>query len=164
MASTERRENRLVQWVLRGGLIAASVLVAAGLAIALASGGESGAAVRLDALGSDASASDRVIAIGLVVLALTPLARVLALIAIWIRERDARFVALGAVVAAILVTSILSGCHDDAAGAMFSDTVNVEPCPGLVSTETVPACASTIALTMLRPSPRPGFERLGSAR
>ena len=43
-------------------------------------------------------------------------------------------------------------------------TVNVLPFPTLLSTETVPPCASTMAFTRLRPRPRPRSARLASPR
>ncbi len=85
------------------------VLVAGGLIAALVTGEPSGDAVSLHSLFSEATVADRLIAIGLLVLAFTPVMRVVALIAIWIGERDWRFVVLSLIVAAILAVSILSG-------------------------------------------------------
>jgi uncharacterized membrane protein len=48
-------------------------------------------------------------AIGVLVLALTPIVRVAALVFIWVRERDWRFVAVAAFVMTMLVVSILAG-------------------------------------------------------
>ena len=98
-----------MQWVLRIGLALAATLMAVGLVLALATGEHAGAAVRLHALLSDGTLADRLIATGLLILASTPVIRVVALVAIWIRERDRRFALAGLIVCAILATAILSG-------------------------------------------------------
>ena len=98
-----------MQWVLRAGLAISVVLMAAGLAIGLVTGEHLSATVRLHALFSDGTFADRLIAGGLVILAATPVVRVVALVAIWIHERDRRFALAGLIVCAILATAILSG-------------------------------------------------------
>ncbi|MEO9184543.1 MAG: DUF1634 domain-containing protein [Kofleriaceae bacterium] len=95
--------------MLRLGLVGSSALVLTGLILAFATGRYAGHAVPLGALLSDSALADRVIAIGLVILALTPVLRVVALIVIWAVERDRRFVVLGLIVAAILAASLVSG-------------------------------------------------------
>ena len=101
--------HRIVQWVLRGGLAIASALLVTGLVLAFATGQRTAEAVSLRDLLAGHTLPDQLIAIGLVILAGTPLLRVLALVAIWAHERDRRFVALGLVVVAILVAAIASG-------------------------------------------------------
>ncbi len=107
--ATSRRAHRYIQWVLRGGLVASTALVAAGLAVALVTGESSGSVVRLGGLVTDSTVADRIIALGLMALAVTPIVRVAALAVIWTARRDRRFVALSLTVAAILAASILSG-------------------------------------------------------
>ncbi len=104
-----RRAHRNVQWILRGGLILSSTLIAVGLIVALVSGEPGGQAVRLAHLFTDASVADRLIALGFAVMALTPPLRVVALIAIWLREHDHRFVAVAVLVSIILAIAIFSG-------------------------------------------------------
>jgi uncharacterized membrane protein len=101
--------HRIVQWVLRVGLAIAAALMVAGLAIALATDQHAAAAVSLSDLFGPHTLADRLIAFGLALLASTPLVRVLALVAIWVYERDRRFALLGLVVVAILTASIASG-------------------------------------------------------
>lgn len=99
----------MIQWVLRGGLATSALLIVTGLVVALVTGTPIGSPVRLGHVLSDSTIEDRIIALGLIALALTPFLRVTALIAIWSHQRDARFVALSVVVAAILIASIWSG-------------------------------------------------------
>jgi uncharacterized membrane protein len=101
--------HRIVQWVLRGGLALATALMVAGLAIALISGQHEAAAVSLASLFGPHTLADRLIALGLALLAATPLVRVIALVAIWAHERDRTFALLGLVVVAILTTAIATG-------------------------------------------------------
>ena len=98
-----------MQWVLRVGLAIAALLMASGLVLALATGEHASAAVRLHALFSDGTFADQLIAGGLLILASTPVIRVVALVAIWVHERDRRFALAGLIVCAILATAILSG-------------------------------------------------------
>ncbi len=98
-----------MQWVLRGGLAIACVLLAVGLVIALATGERAAMPVHLHEVLSEGTTADRVIACGLLLLAMTPVVRVLSLVAIWILERDRKFVLVGLVVIAVLGTAIATG-------------------------------------------------------
>ena len=103
------RGHVYIQWVLRGGLVLASVLMAIGLVMAIATGEHGRTAVHLARVFSEGSIADRLVAIGLALLALTPVVRVLALVLIWLAERDRRFAVIGAIVLAILAFSIVTG-------------------------------------------------------
>ena len=102
------RIQRIVQWLLRAGLAISVALMAVGLVMKIASGSHRSHETKMFALGASGSTADTVMAIGVLVLALTPAFRVLALVVLWARERDWRFmgVALGVVVtlsAAVLI-------------------------------------------------------------
>jgi uncharacterized membrane protein len=109
LADESHVAHRFVQWVLRAGLAIACVLIAIGLVIALASGEHAAAVVRFHHVLSDGTLADRVMACGLVLLAMTPAIRVLSLVAIWIVERDRRFAIVGFVVMIVLGAAILTG-------------------------------------------------------
>ncbi|HEY1553464.1 MAG TPA: DUF1634 domain-containing protein [Kofleriaceae bacterium] len=109
MAADSHVGHRIVQWVLRGGLAIAVVLMLAGLAIALVTGQRMAGAVSFADLLAGHSLPDQLIALGLLVLAATPLARVIALVIIWTVQRDRTFALLGLVVVAILAAAIASG-------------------------------------------------------
>lgn len=109
MAAESRVAHRIVQWVLRAGLALAVTLMLAGLVLALASGQHVAAVVSLGDMFGPHALSDRLIAFGLVLLAGTPLLRVVALVAIWLHERDRRFALLGGIVVAILTVAIATG-------------------------------------------------------
>jgi hypothetical protein len=104
-----RDAPHIVQLLLRVGLAAATVMVTAGLGWALATGRETSLPVGLGALLADAEAPDRLMAGGILVLALTPVARVVALLVLWWRERDWTFVAVGFAVVVVLVAAIVLG-------------------------------------------------------
>jgi uncharacterized membrane protein len=108
-ATASHRGHLYIQWVLRGGLALAVALMMVGVVAALATGERAAGVVDLHALLAQGSVADRLIAVGLALLALTPVVRVLALVLIWLRERDRRFVVFGLIVLAILAFSIASG-------------------------------------------------------
>ncbi|MGE5184325.1 MAG: DUF1634 domain-containing protein [Acidobacteriota bacterium] len=109
MALDSHAAHRLVQWVLRGGLALATLLLAVGLVLALASGDHTAVPVRLHDVLSEGATADRLIAIGLVLLAFTPVVRVLSLVVIWAIERDRKFVLVGLAVVAVLAAAIATG-------------------------------------------------------
>ena len=109
MAGESHAAHRFVQWVLRGGLAIACVLIGIGLAIALATGEHAAAPVRLHEVLSEGTTADRVIACGLLLLAMTPVVRVLSLVAIWMLERDKKFAVVALVVVLVLGVAIASG-------------------------------------------------------
>ncbi len=98
-----------MQWVLRGGLAIACVLLGIGLAMALATGERVAAPVRLHEVLSEGTTADRVIACGLLLLAMTPVVRVLSLVVIWMLERDKKFALVALVVIVVLGLAIASG-------------------------------------------------------
>jgi len=101
--------HRFVQWVLRGGLAISCALLVVGVAIALATGEYVAVPVRLHHLMSEGTVADRVIGLGLLLLAMTPVVRVLSLVVIYAVERDRKFTVVALVVVAVLAAAILSG-------------------------------------------------------
>ncbi len=104
-----KADQVLVQRVLRGGLVMAAVLMVGGLVADVAGNDLAAAPVRLGGLLRDGTVGDRLMAVGILVLSLTPFARVVTLIGLWTRERDRRFVAVGIAVLAVLATSLALG-------------------------------------------------------
>ena len=98
-----------MQWILRGGLAIACALLAVGLAIAIATGERVAVAVRLHHLFAEGTVADRVIALGLLLLAMTPVVRVLSLVGIYAIERDRKFATVAFVVVVVLGAAIMSG-------------------------------------------------------
>jgi len=104
------RDRSLVQALLRTGMGASLVLMASGLATKLVTHDVGAPHVGLfGILGSKLSWGDRLMAMGILVLALTPAFRVLALLILWIRERDWRFVIVAAIVLFALCVAISLG-------------------------------------------------------
>lgn len=89
------RLEHVVGRVLRAGSIASTAILAVGLALAL--------------LFPPSSHAQTVIRVGLFVLLLTPVARVVASVFEYTRDRDWLFAALTAIVLAIIVGSLLVG-------------------------------------------------------
>lgn len=102
------RDQRVVQVLLRVGLGLAVVLMAVGLVMKVASGSVRSTGIELFAL-TAGSTADLVMALGVLVLAATPVFRVLALVALWTRERDWRFVAVALLVIITLSLGIVLG-------------------------------------------------------
>ncbi len=111
VADESDRLHGQVQRVLRVGLGLSVTLMVLGLAVTLARGEHGEAqAVRLgDLLSRDIDPGLALTASGILVLALTPAFRVLALVGLWWRERDYRFVAVALAVMATLGASVLLG-------------------------------------------------------
>lgn len=101
--------NYRIQRLLNTGLGLSMVLIAAGLLWALATGERRSDPVRLGSLLADGSSADRLIATGLLTLSFTPVARVVALIVIWSRQHDLRFVLTGLGVLGVLAAGIALG-------------------------------------------------------
>jgi uncharacterized membrane protein len=104
------RLHKRVQLVLRAGLLTSVVLMVTGLALRFARGESDAPAVGLIELftrGGDVGLL--LTAFGILVLALTPALRVLALVGVWWHERDYRFVGVALIVVATLITSVLIG-------------------------------------------------------
>ena len=105
-----RVERRSVQFLLRAGLALSGALMAAGFALQFAQGAlrSQGFAPR-DLLVASLPLGERLMGAGILVLAATPAVRVLALLLLWTRERDFRFVAVALAVIATLAAAIALG-------------------------------------------------------
>lgn len=106
-AAAERRD---VQLLLRIGLGTGAVLMAAGLVAALVSGPTPVLPLQIGGLWHrDTALPVRLCAIGILVLAATPAVRVIALIVLWVRERDWKYAAVAVTVAAVLTLAVALG-------------------------------------------------------
>jgi uncharacterized membrane protein len=101
-AHTEEGVRRFIQLVLRAGLGLAVALMLVGLVLQLATGSDAAQETRLFSIGRHMAAGDTTMALGVLVLALTPVFRVLALIVLWARERDWHYTRVAAVVLLVL--------------------------------------------------------------
>ncbi len=101
--------RHIVQWLLRIGLGIAFVLMASGLVVKFATGDSRALAVRLFELDRSMPTGDRLMAIGILVLAATPALRVVSLVGLWAWERDWRFVGVAFVVMATLAVALVIG-------------------------------------------------------
>lgn len=96
--------------MLRGGLALAFAAMAAGLALRAFGGPHDERQVNVfDLFSAPMDIGERLIVLGIFVLALTPVARVVALVVIWIKERDYRFAVVATVVALTLGAAVLLG-------------------------------------------------------
>lgn len=103
------RTNSVVKVVLRVGLALALVLLAVGLVIQLSTGHDQAIQVKMFDLLAPRSTGEKIMALGTLVLTLTPAVGVLTVVANWVLERDRRFVAVGAVVLTVLTASVVLG-------------------------------------------------------
>ncbi len=103
------RVQRIIRLLLRGGLAVAVVSMALGLTLKIASGSRRSAAVELFSLGDAGSPADLLMALGVLALALTPAFRVLALVVLWAREHDWRFVGVAVAVIVTLGVAVIVG-------------------------------------------------------
>jgi uncharacterized membrane protein len=101
--------RRVVEGLLRGGLVVAIGLMASGLVVKLASGNHDDTAVRLLHVMQTGSLGDTLMGLGILALGLTPAARVLVLAAVWAHQRDWRFVAVAVIVVMTLAVATLLG-------------------------------------------------------
>ena len=100
------RLHGYIAWILRIGLALSVLLFAAGLLVRLAAGTDGAPSVRPWHLEGDLGLV--LSTLGVTVLAMTPAVRVLALVVLWWRERDWRFVAVAlAVVFTLGVGAVL---------------------------------------------------------
>lgn len=116
MAAENARRKRLfdaraVSWLLKLGLIGSAALLAVGLVMQLASGDTVARPMTLlpRAPGVERSWGEAVMSLGVLVLAATPVARALALVGLWIKERDWRFVMVAGAVLFVLGVAIALG-------------------------------------------------------
>lgn len=103
------RVQHTIQWLLRIGLVVSAVLMLVGLVMKIASGSPHSRGVKLFSLTAAKSTPDLIMAIGVLVLATTPAFRVIALVVLWSRERDWRFVAVAVTVVITLSFALLLG-------------------------------------------------------
>lgn len=103
------RTNIVIKIVLRSGLVLALVLLLAGLLTQLATGHDQAIPVRMFDLFAPRSTGERIMAIGVLLLTLTPAACVVSVALSWALERDLRYTVVGSVVIAVLCTSVLVG-------------------------------------------------------
>ena len=118
----ERFVERLVSVVLRGGVLAAATVTVAGGAVYLPRhaadrvdyrmfNGEPAALRSLAGIvhGAAAFRGEWIIALGLLLLIATPIARVAVLLIVFLRERDRLYVAVSALVLTVLLVSAFDG-------------------------------------------------------
>ena len=103
------RTNTAVKVVLRAGLSLSLSLLAVGLVVQLAGGHHRADRVRMFALFAAPTAGGKILAVGTLVLALTPAVGVLTVVGSWVRERDRVFVGVGAAVVAVLAAAVAVG-------------------------------------------------------
>ena len=105
----ERRVRKWVQTLLRSGLLASFVLMLGGLALALGVGTRAAPPVPSFRFGTAAELGDTAMTLGILVLAATPVLRVLSLLVLWSREHDWRFTGVAFAVLAIMIAAIALG-------------------------------------------------------
>ena len=103
------RTNTIVKVVLRTGLGLALAALLAGLVVQLAAGNHQAVNVRMFDLFAPRPVGERIMAIGVLLLTLTPACGVLSVLLSWIRERDRVYVGVGLVVVAVLSAAVLVG-------------------------------------------------------
>lgn len=101
--------RHIVQWLLRAGLALSIILMALGFVLKLAAGDQHSVSVRLFELNQSMRTGDRLMAIGILVLAATPALRVVSLVVLWSWERDWRFVTIALVVMLTLTAAVVVG-------------------------------------------------------
>jgi len=105
-------DRKRVQFLLRSGLIVSMVLMTIGLVININNGHiESVPVAMFDLLNESLTLGDRLLGLGVLVLALTPAIRVLTLTILWTREKDWKFVGISILVIIALIISITLGGH-----------------------------------------------------
>ncbi len=99
---------RAAQTVMRVGLAIAFVLMAIGLVVHLANGGDARAVTFRQVL-SAPRLGDKILMAGALVLAVTPAIQILVLLVDWLRIRDYRYAAVAAAVIVMLAIGALLG-------------------------------------------------------
>lgn len=103
------RDRALVQRTLRIGLGVSFALLMAGMIVAGFEHASEAAPVPLVALFGRLTLASRLMGFGILVLGLTPVARVLLLLLLWGREHDYRHAAIAGVVLLSLIASVILG-------------------------------------------------------
>lgn len=103
------RTNTVVKVVLRTGLVLALVLLLAGLGLQLGAGHHRAVEVKMFDLFAPRPLGERIMAVGVLMLTLTPAAGVVAVVLGWVRERDHRYVGVGCLVIAVLAAALVAG-------------------------------------------------------
>lgn len=103
------RTNTLVKWVLRIGLLVALVLLVVGFVVQLAGRHHEAFGVRMFDLLSPHSTGERIMALGILALTLTPACGVVTVVLSWVRERDMLYVGVGLTVVAVLTAAVVVG-------------------------------------------------------
>jgi uncharacterized membrane protein len=103
------RTNRLLTGVLRAGLGLSFVVLAVGLAVELSAGPHRAVTVRMFDLLAPRPVGERIMAVGVLLLTLTPACGVLSVFAGLLREHDRRYVAVAATVVAVLGAAVIVG-------------------------------------------------------
>lgn len=104
--------RKLVQFLLRVGLVLSMILMVTGLFVNVASGHVQSVVVPMfDLLKESLSVGDRLLGMGVLILALTPLIRVITLTLLWMKEKDWKFVGISILVIIALMISVSLGGH-----------------------------------------------------
>jgi uncharacterized membrane protein len=108
-ASSEINNRRAIKILLQSGLFLSTMLMFSGVFLSFYQGHSQILKLEMGQLFSPTTPlADRFLVWGIFTLALTPVLRVLALIVLWLRERDWKFVAISIFVFGALLYSILS--------------------------------------------------------
>ena len=104
-----RERRRFIQMLLRATLTLSALLMIAGLSVWIGANQDVARAATPGDLFSGLDKGDRLMLAGIVILAITPALRVLALLLLWVRERAWRFVATSALVLILLGVALVAG-------------------------------------------------------
>lgn len=109
--TTRLLDATVVSWLLRLGLIGSAALLAVGLVLQLVAGDMVARPMTLipQAPGAERSWGEVVTSLGVLLLALTPVARAAMLVGLWIKEKDWRFVLVAAAVLCVLGVAVALG-------------------------------------------------------
>lgn len=108
-ARADPRTNTVVTWVLRTGLVVAFAVLLAGLVIELVAGERHAVSVRMFDLFAPRQLGERIMAVGVLLLTLTPACGVLSVCFGLVRERDRRYVMVATIVVVVLAAAVCVG-------------------------------------------------------
>ena len=108
-----RRIDRWITFVLRAGMILSVCIMVLGLAIYILFPAQSSTAVSIQQLPTEILEGNgqAILLVGILVLIATPLARVLTALAVFIIDRDLKFIAICALVLFVLLLAVLVRPH-----------------------------------------------------